>query len=311
MVSGGWMSRGKNTINTQTIKGVIKMQDFPAAHSMDTEWFAIDADGNIGIFASGEGGAVPQTHYSPVVESQEQDPVYLNNIFYEWSKRTEDGIIAHSSSSQQILQSLGIDLSELENTSKGNIGSIFLRSFMNTSIDENEKSIKSWQYSDTHWLLFPNGDELSMLKILKNDKWRLGDYVIRFSGQPQMLFVSYSPISTIQMLLKKGYLNYYLRLNSNSYDNTLLTLLGCFSYSHDHSSPTPYEWEGNQPTSPLKLSDLPERLQDALSWNWFENIKFADSQKIQPIEHTKCRTWKNDKWWLDTQNNHHEKHPHE
>lgn len=36
------------------------MLDFPAAHSMDTEWFAINADGNIGAFDSGEGGAVPQ-----------------------------------------------------------------------------------------------------------------------------------------------------------------------------------------------------------------------------------------------------------
>jgi hypothetical protein len=286
--------------------------NFPAAHSMDTEWFAIDADGNIGIFASGEGGAVPQTNDPPFVESQAQDPVYLNNIFYEWAKRSEDGIIDHSSTSEQILQSIDINLSELENAGKGNLGVRFLRLLIDaTSINEQETAIKSWQYPDTHWLLFPNGDELSMLKILKNDNWRLSDYVIRFSGQPLMLFVSYSPISTIQMLFKKGYLNYYLRLNSNSYDNTLLNLLGFFAYSHDHSSPAPYEWEGIQPSSPLKLSDLPEKLQDALSWNWFENIKFADSQKIQPIEHTKCRTWNNDKWWLDTQNNHHEKHPHE
>jgi hypothetical protein len=33
--------------------------DYPAAHSMDTHWFAIDADGNVGIFDSGEPGAAP------------------------------------------------------------------------------------------------------------------------------------------------------------------------------------------------------------------------------------------------------------
>jgi hypothetical protein len=33
--------------------------DFPAAHSMDTEWFAVDANGRIGIFESGEPGPVP------------------------------------------------------------------------------------------------------------------------------------------------------------------------------------------------------------------------------------------------------------
>jgi len=33
--------------------------DFPAAHSMDTEWFAVDAEGHVGHFSSGESGAVP------------------------------------------------------------------------------------------------------------------------------------------------------------------------------------------------------------------------------------------------------------
>src|SRR5262249_26531495 len=34
--------------------------DFPAAHSMDATWFAVDRDGHVGVFDSGEPGAVPQ-----------------------------------------------------------------------------------------------------------------------------------------------------------------------------------------------------------------------------------------------------------
>jgi hypothetical protein len=34
--------------------------DYPAAHSMDTEWYAVDADGHVAIFSSGEEGAVPE-----------------------------------------------------------------------------------------------------------------------------------------------------------------------------------------------------------------------------------------------------------
>jgi hypothetical protein len=33
--------------------------DLPAAHSMDTSWFAVDAAGRVAIFDSGEDGAVP------------------------------------------------------------------------------------------------------------------------------------------------------------------------------------------------------------------------------------------------------------
>ena len=36
------------------------MSDYPAAHSMDTTWFAVDANGRIAQFDSGENGAVPK-----------------------------------------------------------------------------------------------------------------------------------------------------------------------------------------------------------------------------------------------------------
>ncbi len=34
--------------------------DYPAAHSMDTMWFAVDADGHVAAFDTGEGGGVPE-----------------------------------------------------------------------------------------------------------------------------------------------------------------------------------------------------------------------------------------------------------
>jgi len=36
--------------------------DYPAAHSMDTDWFAVDAYGRVGIFDSGEAGAMPSQY---------------------------------------------------------------------------------------------------------------------------------------------------------------------------------------------------------------------------------------------------------
>jgi hypothetical protein len=38
--------------------------DFPAAHSMDTVWFAIDRDGHVACFDSGEAGAVPSEAFA-------------------------------------------------------------------------------------------------------------------------------------------------------------------------------------------------------------------------------------------------------
>ncbi len=39
--------------------------DFPAAHSMDSSWYAVDKDGNVALFHTGAGGAVPEHAYSP------------------------------------------------------------------------------------------------------------------------------------------------------------------------------------------------------------------------------------------------------
>jgi hypothetical protein len=38
--------------------------DLPAAHSMDTEWFAIDDRGHVGVFDSQEMGQVPEAHFT-------------------------------------------------------------------------------------------------------------------------------------------------------------------------------------------------------------------------------------------------------
>jgi hypothetical protein len=48
--------------------------DFPAAHSMDTTWFAIDGQGHVAQFHSGEDGHVPEDA-AVEEESLDQDPL--------------------------------------------------------------------------------------------------------------------------------------------------------------------------------------------------------------------------------------------
>lgn len=47
--------------------------DYPAAHSMDTSWFAVDEAGRVAIFDSGEDGAVP-LHTLSLGGAAEADP---------------------------------------------------------------------------------------------------------------------------------------------------------------------------------------------------------------------------------------------
>lgn len=88
--------------------------------------------------------------------------------------------------------------------------------------------------------------------------------------------------------------NFDLRIPAHFY--------GLFIYGVDMDFTVPYERYAI-PEKPLKVEDLPEELQIALCTSHFENIRFAETEKIQPIEHTKCKTWRDSKYWLDSQGN--------
>src|SRR3569833_2795058 len=50
------------------------MTDYPAAHSMDTEWFAVDRDGYVAVFETGEAGAMPADAAGGEGSEDEFDP---------------------------------------------------------------------------------------------------------------------------------------------------------------------------------------------------------------------------------------------
>ena len=133
----------------------------------------------------------------------------------------------------------------------------------------------------------------------------------RFSGEPVVIYLSYCHIPTIEKLIESreiiGGKRVHLPFNSH--------LLGLFSYEqrHElHGLPTPYT-RNQQPEQPLKLEELPEDIQDLISWTWFEELRFQDTEMIQPIEYTECDTWgvlaERDDRWVDTKGKIHEHLP--
>jgi hypothetical protein len=55
VLQGGAATTPREKRNTRGLMDA----NFPAAHSMDTTWYAIDRDGHVASFSSGEAGAVP------------------------------------------------------------------------------------------------------------------------------------------------------------------------------------------------------------------------------------------------------------
>lgn len=93
-----------------------KITDYPAAHSMDTEWFAVDGHGHVAVFRSGEVGAVPKVladfNWTEIPESSprstvKRDPVgsslpgpltaaaLVHDRFYDWEDMARHGVFVY------------------------------------------------------------------------------------------------------------------------------------------------------------------------------------------------------------------------
>ena len=257
------------------------MKDYPAAHSMDTEWFAVDASGNLAIFDSGESGAIPELN----------DRVWqasrigcLDDFWLKMSENNEHRCIQVKTPGTAVAKSL---------TSNK------LQRGINLAIDRKYKILSNWL------LQLSSERAIATLGI----QHRQYNYAVRFSGEPIVIYVKECKISIVRRLIDDGVIIAGQQLGKSRF--RLASLFGLFVYDQYFCNlfPIPYISIG-KPIVPLCLEDLPEHLQDAVIWNWFDRLLFPESQKIQPIEHMRCRTWRWDKWWIDTEDREHEKHPH-
>lgn len=236
------------------------MADFPAAHSMDTEWFAVDADGNVGIFWSSEGGAVPRFYE----EFYRATRICVIEDFCELLPSDEKGIIHLNTEAKSLIQHIII-------------GTV-------------PKSIYD-DYSYEMLMIVSSEESIDKLKTSDN-------FILRFAGEPITIYVNQVSNEIIDSMFSSGEI-----LGGTEFELFMHPhYLGFFSYDNYSQVPIPYEREG-VPEKPLKVEDLPEELQQALSKSHFEKIRFAETETIQPIEHTPCATWGNDEYWVDSKGN--------
>ncbi|MBV6624342.1 MAG: hypothetical protein KI793_15610 [Rivularia sp. (in: Bacteria)] len=236
------------------------MTDFPAAHSMDTDWFAVDADGNVGIFWSSEGGAVPEFCGEFVHATRIDDVEDFCKLF----PKDEKGIIHLITEGKDLVKHIIV-----------------------------ETIPKSIYDDDSYELLLNVSSEEVITKLKTSD-----NLVLRFAGEPVIIYVDKVSNETINSMFSSGEIlgatEFELWMHPNC--------LGLFFYDNYAQVPIPYEREA-VPETPVKVEDLPENIQQALSKSRFEKIRFAETEIIQPIEHTLCATWDDNGFWVDSQGN--------
>ena len=258
------------------------MIDYPAAHSMDTKWFAIDKDGNIGVFDSGENGAVPDSSYRVEI---------LDDLLLESATKYKNRVLQLNITAKNIANILALKDLEIGSNNNG------------IKIPSNYELLdKAILYS---WLfLLSSDDVISRLEIETIED----NYAVHFPGEQPIVYLENCRLIIVKELIEEGLI--LAGKTIDNFGNEFHTLFGFFSYAMDYGKAYPYEQAG-KPSIPLSLDDLPKDIRDAIVQTRFDDFSFNEKTKIQPIEHFPCHSWSLDQWWVDSEGNERKGHPYE
>lgn len=225
-------------------------RDYPAAHSMDTEWYAVDRDGHVGLFQSYEAGAVPVMARSDHVTPREE----LLNALPEARFR--------------LLDWLGDDREEhhrdLPDRKSGQgMGPTLL--FL-ASIAPVQREVENYQAEKAK---ATEGVAVLFHDLPTETAWRLHEAGACLGCFP-----------------------WPEEPNGFSLRDDMARQLGLFCYKHETDNWIAGSY-GRQapPRRPVRIDAFPPDLQEAISQLRFENVRFAEAEKIQPVDHAPCSAW--------------------
>lgn len=245
----------------------MKTIDFPAGHSMDTDWFAVDKDGNIAIFDSGEEGAVPieienQTFWLELFEKYAKPITPILKQLYLDEKTIET-----------ILQKCGVDtLHKIISYEYAVDGCVFL-------LNEDKK----WE-------------DLDFERVLLKEK-SFDDIVLCLSENMPLYLISniyYIRKEFIEAIKNKIIIR---ACNFSTYEGDEDGFtgvgkkdLGLFFYEHDnHDWGTEPYYKVLTPEIPLKATQIAPDLEDKIPH--FKEISFENQYWIQPMEFSSCSSY--------------------
>ncbi|MGK7942648.1 MAG: hypothetical protein AB4062_21310 [Crocosphaera sp.] len=280
------------------------MIDYPASHSMDTEWFAIDKDGNIGVFDSGENGAVPDSSYR--VER-------LGDLFLKLAEKSDNRVLQWNIPGENIIKNLTLETLQnkidkvIEVAGKvieypvieypiGSTTSGMTTKYVHKPLEE--QMLFHWRF------LLSSDNVIPLLEIEKIEN----NYAVHFAGEPSVIHLQSCRVIVVKKLMEEGLI--LAGKEIENFTNEFHTLFGFFSYVMNYDEAYPYEKAG-KPVIPLILDDLPEDIRDAISQTRFNDFSFNERTTIQPIEHFPCNTWSFEQLWIDSEGNEREGHPYE
>jgi hypothetical protein len=245
----------------------MKIIDFPAGHSMDTDWFAVDKDGNVAVFDSGQEGAVPieiesQTFWLELFEKYAKPITPILKQLYLGEKTIEN-----------ILQKCDVDtLHRIISDEYAVDGCIFL-------LNEDKK----WEDLDFERVLLKEKSfEDTVLCLSENmPLYLMSDiYVIR---------KEFVDAIKNKIIIKACNFSIFYD-DEDGLTGVGKKDLGLFFYDHDsHDWRTEPYYKVLTPEIPLKASQIAPDLKDKIPH--FKEMSFENQYWIQPMEFFSCNSY--------------------
>jgi hypothetical protein len=267
------------------------MTDFPAAHSMDTTWFAIDADGCVGVFGSNEGGAVPE-YSEQMVKEIEADlqlvamhPEDAGELLEGRSQlieilvETHGGILDRRSIDvESILESMSMEILLAEIDRREHPEPIL---YSRRSRKPRHNEIIRTIHLFGLFLLVPTS------AIIPADRCQV-EIIIELPGDNIIIYSQHCELTWLKNAIESGVVLSGTK-QIKLYDN--LSLFGWYQYNCHEQYAAPYY--GKQfPKNPIYLKDLPPAIVQNLNrLTKFPNLRFDRTSVIQPVEQIPCYIW--------------------
>jgi hypothetical protein len=225
--------------------------DYPAAHSMDTAFFAVDKDGHVAYFTTGEAGALPQgAHGNPEELLQRLSRVVpAGQGSYDLEGRLTPGGFGVG----------GGHWSAAVPEPGGTL--LFLKSLAPVREEIARGEARAVPAHGVVAVIFP--DLPAALARRLHDAGECLGCFFHYQGDPEAEGAGMEPA-------RHG-LFYYAHLCENWISG-------------------PYGLHG-RPAQPVHIDQLPPDLRARLQQTRFASLCFAETPYVQPIEHTECTSW--------------------
>jgi hypothetical protein len=227
--------------------------DFPASHSMDTRWFAVDREGHVACFDSGEAGAVPSD-------------AFAGEDTYEACRRLA-GLLPRNEAVQDLR---GRALAD----------------------PEGQGGAPHCYASDHDFRVLMFLDSLDPVR----DDLNAGRAVEVPATEGKAVLWRRLPRADHQRLHDSGacracFWHFGARTEEEEGQYPDPARLGMFTYSHltDNWVSGPYGLQ-QRPAQPVHVDQLPPDIRKLVGRVTFD-LRFADTPRIQPVEHVPCESW--------------------